>query len=63
MLETYTLNPTPEGTAFTYAGEIGADLWQLGKWWADRVARPWEHAVTDSLEAINTEAERRARAR
>ena len=48
VLETYTLNPTPEGTAFTYAGEIGADLWQLGKWWADRVARPWEQAVTDS---------------
>jgi hypothetical protein len=62
VLETYELNATPTGTAFSYTGEIGADLWQLGRWWTDRVAQPWERAVAHSLDTIKTEAERRARA-
>jgi hypothetical protein len=59
--ETYELRETSGGTAFTYAGELGADLWRLGEWWADRVARPWERAVAASLAKIRAEAERRAR--
>jgi hypothetical protein len=63
VLETYELRTSPDGTEFVYSGELGVDLWRLGQWWADRVARPWEHAVVSSIESIQAEAERRARAR
>jgi hypothetical protein len=59
--ETYELRETSAGTGLTYEGELGADLWRLGEWWSDRVARPWEHAVAASLAKIQSEAERRAR--
>lgn len=62
VTETYELRRTDAGTDFVYSGELGADLWRLGEWWADRVAAPWEHAVATSIEAIAAEAERRARA-
>ena len=61
VAETYELRPVEGGTAFTYAGELGTDLWALGSWWGDRVAAPWERAVAESLESIAAEAERRAR--
>ena len=57
VTETYELRETSQGTEFTYAGELGADLWRLGEWWADRVAGHWEHAVSVSLERIQLEAE------
>jgi hypothetical protein len=63
VLETYELRASLDGTDFVYSGELGADLWRLGRWWADRVAGPWEHAVASSIESIKAEAERRARAR
>lgn len=63
VLETYELHDAPAGTEFVYTGELGADLWQLGQWWADRVAAPWERAVAHSLDQITAEAERRARRR
>ena len=59
VTETYELREAPGGTAFRYSGEIGADLWKLGRWWADKVAIPWEHTVGRSLDAIQAEAERR----
>jgi len=62
VTETYELRETSQGTEFTYVGELGADLWRLGEWWADRVAVHWEHAVSVSLERIQLEAQRRARA-
>jgi hypothetical protein len=61
VAETYELRPAPAGTAFTYSGELGTDLWGLGSWWGDRVAAPWERAVARSLDVVATEAERRAR--
>jgi len=61
VAETYELREANEGTALVYSGELGTDLWRLGQWWADRVATPWERAVARSLDAIQTEAERRAR--
>jgi hypothetical protein len=61
VAETYELRPAPAGTAFTYSGELGTDLWALGSWWGDRVAAPWERAVARSLDAVAREAERRAR--
>jgi len=60
VAETFELSEAPEGTAFVYSGELGTDLWWLGQWWADRVAAPWERTVADSLDAIQTEAERLA---
>jgi hypothetical protein len=61
VLETFDLHRNGDGTEFVYSGELGADLWQLGEWWADRVAEPWERAVATSIDSIKTEAERRAR--
>ena len=61
--ETYQLSEAATGTAFRYDGEIGADLWRLGRWWIDKVAIPWEHTVAQSLDAIQAEAERRAATR
>lgn len=63
VLESYELRDAPGGTQFVYSGELGADLWRLGQWWADRVAEPWERFVADSLDSIQAEAERRARGR
>ncbi len=62
VVETYELAESPGGTRFLYSGELGTDGWRLGQWWGDRVARPWERAVAASLDAIQAEAERRARA-
>jgi hypothetical protein len=61
VTETYELREAPDGTAFVYAGELGTDLWALGEWWGGRVAQAWERAVAGSLDAIQAEAERRAR--
>jgi Polyketide cyclase / dehydrase and lipid transport len=63
VLETYHLRATDRGTELEYAGELGADLWALGAWWARRVASPWERTVAESLQRVRDEAERRARPR
>lgn len=61
VAESYDLRDAPGGgTLLTYSGEMGADLWALGQWWADRVAAPWERTVAKSLQEVGTEAERRA---
>jgi hypothetical protein len=61
VLETFELHRNGNATTFVYSGELGADLWQLGQWWANRVAEPWERAVASSIDSIKTEAERRSR--
>ncbi len=58
VVETYELTESDHGTEFVYSGELGADLWTVGAWWADRVALPWERTVAASLDAIAAEAER-----
>lgn len=63
VAETFELRQAPEGTAFRYTGELGTDLWALGQRWGERVAAVWEHTVAQSLDAIQTEAERRANPR
>jgi hypothetical protein len=60
VTESFDLRPADGGTLFAYSGEIGADFWALGGWWADRVARKWEQAVESSISSIKAEAERRA---
>jgi len=52
-----------ESTEFVYRGELTTDLWSLGAWWGRIVSKRWEAAVSDSLQSIQTEAERRAAAR
>jgi hypothetical protein len=60
LVEAFILEPTDVGTRLTWQGELETDLWALGSWWGDRVARAWEKAVRDSLRPIAAEAERRA---
>jgi hypothetical protein len=60
VIERFDLQATEGGTVFCYTGEVGADFWGLGGWWADRVARKWEKAVETSIASIKAEAERRA---
>jgi hypothetical protein len=59
-VEIYELRELDGETRFVYSGELGADFWALGGLVADRAAPLWERAVADSLEAVVTEAERRA---
>jgi hypothetical protein len=60
--ESFRLEPLAGGTAFTWEGELGTDLWVVGHWWGRRVAGAWEATVRRSVEAISREAERRAKA-
>jgi len=60
VVEQFLLSETEEGTELEYSGELGTDLWALGRWWGAAVARQWEVAVESSLGAVKLEAERRA---
>lgn len=60
VVETFHLEERDGGTTLTYRGELGTDLWRLGERWGDVVARTWEATVAASLDAVKTEAERRA---
>ena len=60
VVEQFLLHETAEGTELEYRGELGADLWALGRLWGYGVARRWEAAVRDSLASVKHEAERRA---
>ncbi len=60
VVERFTLHPDQDATRLEYTGEIGADFWAAGRWWADRVAVTWEATVRASLDRIRAEAERRS---
>jgi hypothetical protein len=60
VVEQFHLRETATGTELEYSGELGADLWAVGRWWAEVVARRWERAVEESLAEVQAEAERRA---
>jgi hypothetical protein len=60
VVEDFELREIDGASELVYRGELGADLWWLGRWWGGRVARRWEGAVGASLEAVKAEAERRA---
>jgi hypothetical protein len=62
VVEVFELRAADGGTDFEYRGELGTDLWRIGEWWGDRVARAWERAVASSIEGIRAESERRHRA-
>ncbi len=60
VVERFTLSEAGTGTALEYAGDLGTDLWALGRWWGGRVGPRWEAAVESSLADVKREAERRA---
>ncbi|MCA1698188.1 MAG: hypothetical protein LC790_04500, partial [Actinobacteria bacterium] len=60
VVESFDLRESEDGTDLEYGGELATDLWALGQWWGDIVARKWEAAVRSSLDAVKAEAERRA---
>jgi hypothetical protein len=60
VVEEFHLRETDAGTELEYRGELGTDLWLLGRLWGAAVARIWEATVRGSLAAIAAEAERRA---
>lgn len=55
--------PGAAKTELSYEGELGSDLWWLGRWWGRRVARTWTAVVAASFEKIRSAAEERAAAR
>jgi len=60
VVEQFLLRDSAGGTELEYSGELGTDLWALGRWWGTLVAHQWEAAVRSSLEAVKQEAERRS---
>jgi len=56
--ETFAFEETDGTTTLTYTGALGTDLWALGQWWGNLVARTWENTVRTSLDQIKAEAER-----
>ena len=60
-MESFLFEESDDGTELRWEGELGTDLWALGAWWGDRVARAWDKTVRESLQGIASEAERRAK--
>lgn len=63
VVETFRLAERADSTVLTYDGELGMDLWSLGRRWGDVVAARWEAVVAESFAAVKAEAERRAASR
>jgi len=61
VTEEFRLDDDDGRTRLIYRGEMAADLWRVGQWWAGAVAGRWETTVAGSLAAVKNEAERRAR--
>ena len=55
--ESFDFDEANDTTTLTYTGVLGTDLWGLGQWWGNRVARTWEDTVRASLDQIKAEAE------
>jgi hypothetical protein len=58
--ESFLLYESGDATTLTYQGELGTDLWAVGRLWGNAVADQWESAVKASFDTIKTEAEARA---
>jgi hypothetical protein len=61
VVETFALAEVGDDTELAYSGELGTDLWALGRLWGAAVARTWEETVAVSLDSVRAEAERRAK--
>lgn len=55
--ETYQLTDREGGTHVAFKGELGTDLWALGQFWGELVAKHWEAVVAGFLEDVKAEAE------
>jgi hypothetical protein len=60
VIERFEMTEDEDATLFHYEGELGADLWALGRWWGDLVATRWDEAVRGSLAEITRIAQTRA---
>jgi hypothetical protein len=60
VVERFRLTEHEGTTVLEYAGELGTDFWQVGRWWGDVVARTWVATVEGSLARVKDESERRA---
>jgi hypothetical protein len=60
VIERFELTEDRDATLFHYEGEMGTDLWALGRWWGDLVARRWDEAVRESVADITRIAQERA---
>lgn len=60
VIERFELAEDGDATLFHYEGELGADLWAVGRWWGDLVAQRWDEAVRGSVAEITRIAEMRA---
>lgn len=58
--ERFLLSDVPGGTKLEYTGELGSDLWWIGRLWGRRVAPVWTEVVRASLERIKAGAEARS---
>ena len=59
--EEFLLDERDGETEFIYTGELGADLWALGRIYGGRIVKPvWEQVVRDSLAQVKASAEERA---
>lgn len=56
--ETFAFETANDTTTLIYTGVLGTDLWRLGQWWGNLVARTWQNTVGASLDQIKAEAER-----
>jgi hypothetical protein len=63
VVERFELSEHDGVTELEYRGELGTDLWALGRWWGRLVAAKWVETVRSSLDGVKAEAERRARDR
>ena len=61
VTEEFLLEEAGAGTRFTYRGELGADLWLLGRWYGGRIVRPaWEGVVRQTLDETKAAVEEHA---
>lgn len=55
--EWFELRDADGGTELSYTGELGTDLWVLGRLWGWAVAREWQRTVTASMEGVAVSSE------
>jgi hypothetical protein len=60
VIERFELTEDGNATLFHYEGELGADLWAVGRWWGNLVAERWEEVVRGSVAEITRIVEKRA---
>jgi hypothetical protein len=60
VVERFALREVGDATELDYTGELGTDLWAVGRRFGAVVARRWEDAVRESLAGVQAEAERQA---